>query len=533
MDRTRGLFIAAPFLLLFVVASAQDKQRQEEADKYYEKWLGQDVLYIITEEERAVFKQLTTADEKDQFIEQFWTRRDPDLRTAANEYREEHYRRLAYCNERFGSGIPGWKADRGKIYISFGPPDEIEYNAGGNYVRKPYEGGGRTTTYPFEVWFYRYLPGVGEDIEIEFVDRSLTGEFRMAVYPWEKDILLNVDGEGETLAERFGLANRAYRPGLHPGMMNNTQFLKESMGMRKKDEPFERQLQFFKLQRPPQIKQSELQEIVELRVNYAVLPISVFINYVWVDQDNALVPITIEVPNKELDYVDQGKEFKARVGIYGRVTSMKGRLESEFEEVLSSRYLPQHVEVGRTQKSVFQKIVALPPGRHKVELVVKDIESGKISTSANAVHIPGLKEQTLTASPVVLAQQLESLDDLPDTPSTFVIGNVRVVPNVTRKFKSTEELGVYFQVLNTAVDSSTMVPSVQIEYIINRGGKEQLRVTDSKGSSITYASSDRVVLLRKLKLVDLTEGNYELVIRFDDLLSGQSTAGRARFEIVG
>jgi GWxTD domain-containing protein len=118
------------------------KHLREELKSTYSKWPVQDVAYIITDEERSAFNGLNNDEEREQFIEEFWRRRDPTPETAENEFKEEHYRRIAYANEHFASGIPGWKTDRGRIYITFGPPDEIEsHPSGGTYQRTPNEGG--------------------------------------------------------------------------------------------------------------------------------------------------------------------------------------------------------------------------------------------------------------------------------------------------------------------------------------------------------------------------------------------------------
>src|SRR5260221_10494630 len=156
------------------------KKLQKELDTPYKKWLQEEVPYIISDEERAAFLQLQTNEEREQFIEAFWQRRDPTPDTVENEFKEEHYRRIAYANERFASGIPGWRADRGRIYITFGPPDEIEsHPSGGMYERPAEEGGGTTSTFPFEQWRYRWIEGIGSDIKIEFVDTTQSGEYRM------------------------------------------------------------------------------------------------------------------------------------------------------------------------------------------------------------------------------------------------------------------------------------------------------------------------------------------------------------------
>src|SRR5262252_7634449 len=187
-------------------------RQQEDSGKALRRWLDDDVGYIITNEERAAFKKLQTDEEREQFIESFWLRRDPTPDTIDNEYKDDHYERIAYANEHFTSGIPGWKTDRGRIYITYGKPDEKEtHPMGGSYERPSYEGGGSTSTYPFEVWFYRYIAGVGSGIEIEFVDPTGSGEYRIARNPYEKDALLHVPGAGLTLAEQLGLSNKADR----------------------------------------------------------------------------------------------------------------------------------------------------------------------------------------------------------------------------------------------------------------------------------------------------------------------------------
>src|SRR6516225_6043455 len=156
----------------------KEEKLRKELETPYRKWLNEDVAYIISDEERAAFKRLQTDEEREQFIEQFWLRRDPTPDTVENEFKEEHYRRIAYANERYASGIPGWKADRGRIYIMYGPPDEIEsHPSGGSYERPAEEGGGETSTYPFEQWRYRYIDGIGQEIIIEFVDTCMCGEY--------------------------------------------------------------------------------------------------------------------------------------------------------------------------------------------------------------------------------------------------------------------------------------------------------------------------------------------------------------------
>jgi GWxTD domain-containing protein len=138
----------------------------------YEKWLTEDVAYIISDEERAAFRALQSNPERERFIEQFWERRDPTPGTPANEVKEEHYRRIAYANEKFAAGIPGWKTDRGRIYIVYGPPDEKEVHPSGDVGGPPYE-----------EWLYKHNEGVGDRVIVKFVDEQRNGTFRQTIDP--------------------------------------------------------------------------------------------------------------------------------------------------------------------------------------------------------------------------------------------------------------------------------------------------------------------------------------------------------------
>ena len=201
--------------------------------------------YIITPEEVSAFKQLSNDEERDQFIENFWLRRDPTPDTPENEYKEEHYRRIAYANEHFAAGIPGWKTDRGRIYIIWGPADQIEsHPTGGTYDRPQEEGGGTTTTYPWETWRYRYLEGVGQEVNIEFVDPCSCGDYHSTSDPNEKDALLHTPG-GATMYEQMGLGNRADR--MNPFAANAS----PQQGLQNSKE-FDKLEMLAKVQAPPQ-----------------------------------------------------------------------------------------------------------------------------------------------------------------------------------------------------------------------------------------------------------------------------------------
>jgi GWxTD domain-containing protein len=152
----------------------------------YQKWLEEDVVYIITAAERQAFEHLNTDAERDRFIDEFWSRRNPAPGDTLNPLKEEHYRRIAFANERFAAAVPGWKSDRGRVYIVFGPPDEIESH--------PSVAGSA----PSELWRYEHVEGRGA-MTFDFVDSALTGEYRLMVEPEQRNALFRPGAEGTSV----------------------------------------------------------------------------------------------------------------------------------------------------------------------------------------------------------------------------------------------------------------------------------------------------------------------------------------------
>src|SRR6201997_2432613 len=299
---------------------ANEKRFKQEVSGSYKKWLDEDVRWIITDEERAAFKQLSNDDERDQFIEQFWLRRDPTPDTAENEYKEEHYRRIAYANEHFASGVPGWKTDRGRMYVMYGKPDEIEsHPSGGNYQRPAEEGGGSTSTFPFEVWRYRYLEGVGQEINIEFVDPCMCGEYHMTIDRSEKDALLHVPGAGATLYEQLGMSKQSDR--FRGGLENLGDGPNAAVNQSKQ---FDRLEQFAKLQAPPVIKFKDLESFISNHklLTGPIFPFDVRTDYVKVTDDTVLVPITLQIKNRDITFNTKDGVSKGEVNILGRVSTI-------------------------------------------------------------------------------------------------------------------------------------------------------------------------------------------------------------------
>jgi GWxTD domain-containing protein len=503
--------------------SEKPRNVKPELKKAYKDWLDKDVTYIITDEERKAFKKLATDDEREHFIEEFWRRRDPDPDTDENEFKEEYYERIAYANENFASGIPGWKTDRGRIWIMYGKPDGREtHPMGGSYDRPSYEGGGNTSTYPFETWFYRYIPGVGSGIEIEFVDPTGSGEYRIARNPNEKDALLMIPGGGLTLSEQLGLSDRGDR------ILNNG--LSQGRFVREQDNPFSRLQLLADLSRPPQVKFNDLATMVGTGVvEENPLNFDIRVDFFRQSDERVITAFTIQTENKDLVFSDSGGVQEARINIFGKVTSVAGRRVTIFEDPVITRSTAEELTDAKDRKSAYQKAVPLLPGTYKVDVIVRDVASGATGIRHVGFTVPKYDPAKLSTSTLILAAKLESLADQPAV-GQFVIGQTKVIPNVSGTYKRGQSVGVYMQVYNAGIDQTTLRPSVDVEYALLRDGKEIVKqAEDWRGMS---DAGQRLTLARLIDTNGLTPGEYQVSIRIRDRVSGQTLSPSEKFTVV-
>ena len=503
-----------------------EKQRnvKPELKKAYKDWLDKDVAYIITDEERKAFKKLETDDERERFIEEFWRRRDPDPDTDENEFREEYYERIAYANEHYASGIPGWKTDRGRIYITWGKPDEVEtHPSGGSYNRESYEGGGSTSTYPFERWFYRYLPGVGSGVEIEFVDPTGSGEYRIARNPDEKDALLHVPGAGLTLAEEMGLADKGDRIA-NIGGIGSPNYQREA------DSPFSRLQLLADLSRPPAIKYNDLASAVNTPIiEDNPLTFDLRVDFFRQSDERVITAFTIQTDNHNLVFQDSGGLQQAQLNIFGKITHVSGRRAGVFEDPVITRATPQELTDAKDRKSAYQKAVALAPGRYRVDVIVRDIASGATGVRHQGFEVPKYDPAKLSTSTLILAVKLQGLGDQPAV-GMFTIGNVKVIPNVSGTYRRGSPIGVYMQIYNAGVDQTTLRPSVDVEYALLKDGKEiGKQLEDWRGNS---DSGQRLTLARLIDSQSLIPGDYSLEVRVKDRVSGQALVQIGKFTVL-
>jgi GWxTD domain-containing protein len=513
---------------------ANEKRFKQEVSGSYKKWLDEDVRWIITDEERSAFKQLSNDEERDQFIEAFWQRRDPTPDTIENEFKEEHYRRIAYANEHFPAGIPGWKTDRGRMYIMYGPADEIEsHPSGGTYDRPMEEGGGTTSTYPFETWRYRYIDGVGQEIIIEFVDTCMCGDYHMTIDRSEKDALLYTPGAGLTLYEQMGMSNKTARftggglERLGQGPFNQDLQTKQ----------FDRLEQFAKLNKPPAVKFKDLEEIVSHKITVNLMPFDVRADFVKVTSDTVLTPITIQVKNRDITFQNKEGVQRGTVNIFGRVATLSGRIAQTFEDTVQVDVPAELLSKAADNSQVYWKALPLKPGHYRLDVVVKDVNGDRVGNWSKSLLVPDFGDERLTNSSLIVADQMYPVATKDIGTGSFVIGTMKVRPRVPPAdgkpimFKRTQKLNFWMQVYNLSMDEKTHKPSATFEYDVVNTATNKAVVHTTESTEQMGNIGEQVTLQKTLSAANLQPGLYRIEIKVNDNISKQTVGPTATFSV--
>src|SRR5256884_1034411 len=510
------------------------KALKQELGKTYKEWLDEDVRWIISDEERAAFKQLSNDEERDQFIEGFWQRRDPTPDTIENEFKEEHYARIAYANEHFAAGIPGWRTDRGRMYIVFGKPDEIDsHPSGGSYQRPMDEGGGETSTFPFEDWRYRYIDGIGQEVIIEFVDTCMCGEYHMTLDRSEKDALLMTPNGGLTQYEQMGMASKADRftgaglERLGKGPFSNDLQTKQ----------FDRLEQWAKLNKPPTVKFKDLEEIVSHKISVNLMPFDVRADFVRVTGDTVLVPVTIQVKNRDVTFVNKDGVQRGTINIFGRVTTLTGRIAQTFEDTVQMD-IPAELLSKETENShVYWKALPLRPGRYRFDIVVKDVNGDRAGSWSRGIQVPDYAEDKLASSSLIVADNMEPVAAKNVGTGMFVIGTTKVRPRVASAdgkpvmFKRNQKLNFWMQIYNLGVDEKTHKPSATIEYDVNNAATNKQVIKSVESTDQMGNVGDQMTLQKTLSAANLGPGIYRIQIKVNDNISKQTVDPSATFAV--
>ena len=471
--------------------------------------LDQQIPYIVTDEEKAAFSQLSNDEERDAFIETIWQRRDPTPDTVENEFKDEYYRRIAYANEHFGAGMPGWKTDRGRIYILHGPPDEIEsHPSGGTYDRTPQEGGGSTSTFPFERWRYRYVEEVGQEVVVEFVDTCMCGDYHMTMDPNEKDAL-------------------AHTP---MGQPRNNLFANSNSNQ------FENLRQFVGMNQPPKVRFQDLRDIVISKVTFNAVHFDVLASFIKAAGDTALVPVTIQIKDRDITFVNHEGVERGTVNIFGSVTTLSGKVAQTFEDTVQVD-VPAALQEKGERSSVYWKALPMRSGHYLMEIVVKDVNGDRVGTWRHSLAVPEFRDDRLLASSLIVADRMEPVATTNIGKGSFVLGETFVRPRVPSddgkpaSFKRDQKIAFWMQVYNLGTDGKTHRPNATVDYdVINEVTNKSVLHTSQSTSQLASAG-DQITLQKTLAAGDLPPGAYQLHVRVNDELSKQNVETSARFAV--
>ncbi len=520
------------------LSDRQERERRKatvaELKGEYKKWLNEDVRWIITDEETKAFKSLANDEERDQFIEQFWLRRNPNPDSNDNEFKDEHYARIAYSNEHFAAGKPGWMTDRGHIYIAYGKPDSIDsHPSGGSYDRPMEEGGGNTSTFPFEIWHYRYLAGVGDNIDIEFVDTCMCGDYHATIDRSEKDALKHVPGAGQTMYEEQGQAKKADRfaggglEQLGNGPLSSMQQSKQ----------FDRLDTFAKLFAPPPVKFADLDQFLASAKILTGPPFlfDVRTDYVRLTNDTVMVPLTLQVRNGDVTYNTKDGDSKGVVNILGRISNINHRVVQTFEDTVTIETPSDLLEKTKNGVRVYWKAIPLPPGRYKIEIAIKDVNNpDHLGVWRRSVDVPKFDEDRLASSSLILADEMERVPSKDVGTGNFVIGNTKLRPRVPATlstpvvFHRAQNLNFWMQVYNLGIGDNKKNDAT-IEYqVLDLATNKQI-LTSSEQASKLNPNADQLTLEKTMPLASLEPGRYQVTIKVNDGVSKQQIAQSAPF----
>jgi len=496
--------------LLLVVLVSLSAATEEKLPPKYEKWLKEEVFYIVTEQEREFFLQLTTDEQRDKYIETFWRVRDPSPGSPRNEYKEEHYRRLEYANKFLGRETyrRGWQTERGRIYILLGEPQNKSYFPSS------------FTAYPMELWFYSQDPGttgLNPFFYILFFKRGGIGEYKLYSPIGDGPESL-VSGEVSTMGDRSGMLEKleainvelamaamSLIPGdpSHPDMYSSS--LSSDMLLAKIDALPQRLVDTAYLDRM-------LAGISEVEVEYS---------YKILDIGSLFIPFRNSAGDFFLNYALQIEPEYFKIGQYedkyyatleviGSITDQQGRKMADIKDLVNVEFEEEKIKRIGGAPFLYAGRALLLPGRYNINLMVRNKVSLEYGAVQKEVFIPEAHIDYLRISPLLLTYNVQQLSDVsPDREMAFQFAELRLFPNLNLTYAKTNVLGVYLQIQYPPTYTIADQAELTVRFDITSGEQKVKVLTDSLKD---YAAGgvETVALLKKIPLIDLPPGSYNI-----------------------
>jgi len=410
----------------------------------------------------------------------------------------------------------------------WGPPDEIEsHPSGGSYDRPAQEGGGQTSTYPFEQWRYRYLEGVGNDVILEFVDPSMSGEYHLTMDPSEKDALLYVPGAGLTQMESMGLASKTNR-------FNNTDgtHLAQPLGGQlESNSEFSRLERYAKVQQAPPVKFKDLEAVVTSRLVRDQVKFDYRFDFLRITADTVLVPITVQIPTRQLSFQEKSGVDSATLNLFARITTLSGRPVQTFEDTIHRDLPAELLQQSLGTSSIYQKAVPLSPGLYRLDIVVKDTNNGNVGVVNTRLAVPRFEDDKLSASTLILADQLQRVSAKDIGLGQFVLGDIKVRPKMDEAFTPNDQMGVFLQVYNLKLDEKTHKADASVQFRVTREKETEPVLKFDLPPNKVPEHGEEMTLENIVTLGSLAPGKYSMEVAVTDNLAKQTVTKASNFTV--
>ena len=357
----------------------------------------------------------------------------------------------------------------------------------------------------------------------------MSGEYHLTTDPCEKDALAKVPNAGLTMSESMGLSSKADRFTNTDG----TTCGQALAGRPANWNEFDRISQFAKLQAPPPLKFKDLEPLVSSRLLRNQLNFEYRTDYMRVTSDSVLVPITIQIPNRQLTFQSKDGVNSAMLEVFGRVSTISGRVIQTFEDTIDRDIPDSLLRLSLQGQSEYQKAVPLRPGLYRLDLIVKDVHSGNVGTIYTSVRVPSYEDDKLTTSTMILADEIQRVASKQYGLGQFVIGDTKVRPRLNQSFNSDERLGFYLQVYNLGVDEKTHKSDAVFQYIITQQeGKESKELFRKVETGVDLGQTSQQVTLEKwVPLAPFQPGKYKITVQVVDNVSKQQVTQAADFTV--
>ena len=342
--------------------------------------------------------------------------------------------------------------------------------------------------------------------------------------PSEKDALSRIPNAGLSDLEAMGLASKTDRFSRSDG----TLLPKAMGGTPVRMGEFERLELYAKVQRPP-VRFKDLEAVVSSRIVRNQIQFDYRFDFLRVTGDTVLVPITVQIPNRQLTFQNREGVHSAVMNLFGRISTLTGRVVQTFEDVISRDFPESLLQASLKGSSIYQKAVPLRPGLYRLDIVIKDVQSGNVGVVNTRLAVPRYADDKLEASTLILADQIERVPAKQVGLGQFVLGSSKVRPKLNQEFAASDKLGIFLQVYNLKVDDKSHKTSASIEYRVRRDQQDVLKLTDS--SEQLNQNGEQITIERLLPLGGLSPGHYKLEVVATDQLTNQTISRSAEFTV--